>query len=241
MPWNGSGTYTLPYNWVNDANASIPITASRMDGQDGDQANALNNCITRDGQGGPTGNLPMNGFKHTGAAAGVADTDYAIMSQVNAKASLDSPAFTGTPTAPTASTADNSTQVATTAYVKSNLTSYAPLNSPTFTGLPVIPNTGMQIGANNGLLYESSAGVITLRTGSGSSAFFTFGATGSMTLSGGGITVSGNISGAAITASGLMTADSIKVGGGTQINKITISTSAPGTLGTNELWFQRAS
>lgn len=61
---------------------------------------------------------------------------------------LASPAFTGTPTAPTASTATNTTQIATTAYVKANLASYlttttaastyAPIASPTFTGTPSI-------------------------------------------------------------------------------------------------------
>ena len=50
-----------------------------------------------------------------------------------------SPAFTGTPTAPTAATATNTTQIATTAYVKSNLTSYATLASPVLTGTPTAP------------------------------------------------------------------------------------------------------
>ena len=54
-------------------------------------------------------------------------------------APLASPTFTGSPVAPTPATADNTTQLATTAYVKANLTSYAPLASPTFTGTPVIP------------------------------------------------------------------------------------------------------
>ena len=44
--------------------------------------------------------------------------------------------FTSAPTPPTA---DNSTQIATTAYVKSNLSSYAPLESPAFTGTPTAP------------------------------------------------------------------------------------------------------
>lgn len=35
--------------------------------------------------------------------------------------SLDSPAFTGVPTAPTAAASDNSTQIATTAFVKNNV------------------------------------------------------------------------------------------------------------------------
>jgi hypothetical protein len=45
-----------------------------------------------------------------------------------------SPAFTGIPTAPTAAKTVNSTQIATTAYVKSVVADYAPLTSPSFTG-----------------------------------------------------------------------------------------------------------
>ena len=52
---------------------------------------------------------------------------------------LESPSFTGTPIAPTALKATNTTQVATTAYVKDNLADYAVLATPTFTGIPVAP------------------------------------------------------------------------------------------------------
>lgn len=48
-----------------------------------------------------------------------------------------SPAFTGNPTAPTPSTADNDTSVATTAFVKAQ--GYAAVASPTFTGDPKAP------------------------------------------------------------------------------------------------------
>jgi hypothetical protein len=41
------------------------------------------------------------------------------------KADLESPAFTGTPTAPTATSGDNSTQIATTAYVQDAVTAFA--------------------------------------------------------------------------------------------------------------------
>jgi hypothetical protein len=100
------------------------------------------------------------------------------------KADLASPALAGTPTAPTASTATNSTQIATTAYVKSNLTSYAPLASPALTGAPTAPtaasgtNTtqlattafvGSAISTASGSYQPLSANLTTL---SGSSAFF---------------------------------------------------------------------
>ena len=44
-------------------------------------------------------------------------TQAALKTEIDAKAPLASPALTGTPTAPTAATTVNSTQVATTAYV----------------------------------------------------------------------------------------------------------------------------
>src|SRR6478736_1997558 len=63
------------------------------------------------------------------------------------KASLASPARTGTPRAPTASLADNSTTLATTAWV--NGQGYgsggggAPLDSPAFTGVPTAPTAAV--------------------------------------------------------------------------------------------------
>lgn len=54
------------------------------------------------------------------------------------KAPLNSPALTGTPTAPTASTSDNTTQVATTAFVQANM-GLALLKS---NNLSDIPNAG---------------------------------------------------------------------------------------------------
>lgn len=49
------------------------------------------------------------------------DTEYtAIASAISSKADLNSPALTGTPTAPTASAGTNTTQIATTAFVLAN-------------------------------------------------------------------------------------------------------------------------
>lgn len=60
---------------------------------------------------------------------------------------LVSPAFTGTPTAPTASAGANTTQIATTSFVTTAIASldttvsgtFAPINSPLFTGNPRAP------------------------------------------------------------------------------------------------------
>lgn len=54
-------------------------------------------------------------------------------------APLESPALEGTPTAPTPADTDNSTRIATTAFLKSVLEDYAKLASPTFTGIPKAP------------------------------------------------------------------------------------------------------
>jgi hypothetical protein len=66
-----------------------------------------------------------------------ASSTYATIVNLALKAPIASPTFTGTPAAPTATSSDNSTQLATTAFVKAQ--SYAPLASPTFTGTPAAP------------------------------------------------------------------------------------------------------
>lgn len=56
-----------------------------------------------------------------------------------ARAALASPAFTGTPTVPTASGGTNTTQAASTAFVQSEISTKAPLASPALTGTPTAP------------------------------------------------------------------------------------------------------
>lgn len=73
-----------------------------------------------------------------------------ISSAVSSKANISSPAFTGTPTAPTAAAANNSTQISTTAHtqaavaaaivpVTASIATKAPLASPSLTGSPTAP------------------------------------------------------------------------------------------------------
>lgn len=54
-------------------------------------------------------------------------------------APINSPAFTGTPTAPTPITADNSTKIATTAYVTAKMGTFISNPSPALTGTPTAP------------------------------------------------------------------------------------------------------
>jgi len=57
--YQGNGTFQFTYNWVNDANNAIPITASRMDTQFGDATSGFDNVICRDGQSTTTASVPF--------------------------------------------------------------------------------------------------------------------------------------------------------------------------------------
>lgn len=62
---------------------------------------------------------------------------------LNAKAPLASPALTGTPTAPTATAGTNSTQIATTAFVKTAVTNaVGSITGITFSKVDSLPATG---------------------------------------------------------------------------------------------------
>lgn len=88
MPWSGSGTFNRLLSWVSDATAGIDINATRMDTDTDDIVTGLNNTRTLDGQTEPTANLPMNGFKHTGAAAASASGQYLEYGQTSWSLSL---------------------------------------------------------------------------------------------------------------------------------------------------------
>lgn len=81
--WNGSGVFTFPYNWEQDAANGINIRADRMDSQFFIiSTNGFANTLTRDGQGFATANLPMNGFHFTGLGNGSLSGDSAALGQV---------------------------------------------------------------------------------------------------------------------------------------------------------------
>lgn len=83
MSWNGAGSFNRLYSWVADKVAGLNISSTRMDADSNDiAANGFGNCLTRDGQGQPTANLPMANFRHTGVGNGVARSDYAALGQI---------------------------------------------------------------------------------------------------------------------------------------------------------------
>lgn len=68
MPFSGSGSFALLYNWQTDAANGLDISSSRMQGQDADIASGLSLCLTKDGQQTAIANLPMGGFTLTNMA-----------------------------------------------------------------------------------------------------------------------------------------------------------------------------
>lgn len=72
IPFNGSGSYSLPYNWQSDAANGLNISSSRMQAQDADIAAALSLCLTKDGQQPVAANLQMGGFTLTNVANAIA-------------------------------------------------------------------------------------------------------------------------------------------------------------------------
>jgi hypothetical protein len=80
MPFNGSGTYSLPAG--NPVVTGTTISSSTTNTTNSDIATALTNCLTRDGQSTPSANLPMNSKKLTGLAAGTTAGDSVRYEQV---------------------------------------------------------------------------------------------------------------------------------------------------------------
>jgi hypothetical protein len=85
MPWNGSGVVSLLYSWVARRDAGSPtniIGATEMDAQDQDLADAIENCVARDGQNAASANLPMGGFLHTNVGAATIRANYGRVAEL---------------------------------------------------------------------------------------------------------------------------------------------------------------
>jgi hypothetical protein len=95
--------------------------------------NAVNRKLEIDGSIVPTADLPMGSHKITGLATPTLSADAATKGYTDSalalKANLASPTFTGTPKAPTPSTTDNSTTVATTAFMVNVLQTLYPVGA----------------------------------------------------------------------------------------------------------------
>jgi hypothetical protein len=82
MPRNGSGTYSLPAG--NPVVTLTNITSSWANSTLSDIGTELTNSIDKLGRTAAAANLPMGGFKHTGAAAATAAGQYLTYGQTSA-------------------------------------------------------------------------------------------------------------------------------------------------------------
>ena len=79
-PFDGNGTFSYTVTTIApDATAGTTISSTDQDTFTADLKTALSTCITKDGQTSIAANLKMNGFKHTGAAAGASAGDYSTI------------------------------------------------------------------------------------------------------------------------------------------------------------------
>lgn len=83
MPWNGSGTYILSGAYSPEVNGTV-IDATRYNGLTNDIAAGITAVLAKNGENAPSANLPMAGFKHTGAGAGTTAGQYLVYNQTGA-------------------------------------------------------------------------------------------------------------------------------------------------------------
>lgn len=116
-------TLVLPESMVRDRDAGIKANAQHVDDNFIALENAVNGKLDLDGSSVPTSDISMGSNKLTNLGTptlpGDATSKGYVDSALALKANLASPTFTGTPAAPTVSSAtDNSTKIATTAFVR---------------------------------------------------------------------------------------------------------------------------
>lgn len=156
MPFNGSGTYTLPAG--NPVTTGTTISSTTTNSTNSDIATALTNCVTRDGQSPATANLPLNGFKVTGLAAGTSNGDSVRYEQVQYLANVGSAGTSG--------------QVLTSAGT----------GAPTWTNQDALSVDTATTSTN---LAGGAAGKLPFQTGSGTTSFTAVGTSGQVLTSAG--------------------------------------------------------
>lgn len=126
MPYNGVGQFTSLGAPTFPAVSGDYILASYFNATMNDLFLGLTTALPRDGQAAMTAALPLGGFKITGLGNGSASGDAVNFGQVFTNGSFTSPIFLGNAdatgatsfTVPTATPGDNTTKVASTAFVQ---------------------------------------------------------------------------------------------------------------------------
>ena len=157
MSRNGSGSYSSP-------GASFPavsgatIDSAKYNNVINDIGSALTQSIANDGQTVISANLPMSGFKHTGAAAATVAGQYIEYAQhvtdLALKANLAGAAFTGTLSATGAAT------LSSTLGVTGTLTASGDIISASQNGGPIAGLHNALINGNMGI-YQRGTGAVT--------------------------------------------------------------------------------
>jgi hypothetical protein len=81
MAWNGIGSYVLSPTYSPEINGTV-IDATRYNGLTSDIATGISACLAKNGENAATGNLPMGGFKHTGAGVASGTGQYVVYDQL---------------------------------------------------------------------------------------------------------------------------------------------------------------
>ena len=124
-----AGTHTNISVSYNDAGNAISLTGAQTYNDENAQDAIGNNLGTGLSYNDPTGAISVNTSVIQARVANVDDTEIgyldgvtsSIQTQLNSKAPIASPALTGVPTAPTAVSSTNTTQIATTEFVKTSV------------------------------------------------------------------------------------------------------------------------
>lgn len=82
MPWNGSGTFALPGASFPEVNGTT-IDATRFNATLNDAAAGITAALAKNGENAATANLPMGGFKHTGAGDATGTGQYIVYGQAS--------------------------------------------------------------------------------------------------------------------------------------------------------------
>jgi len=98
MAWNGSGSYVLPAAYTPEVAGNL-VDSARYNGALSDIAAGITAALAKNGENAATANLPMGGFKHTGAANAAAPGQYLVYGQPASGAFSDSNYGDLTPTA----------------------------------------------------------------------------------------------------------------------------------------------
>jgi hypothetical protein len=83
MPFDSNGTFTRIHCWEDDRQNDIDIASDRHDEEDDGFADALSQCLLKDGRSAMTGNLKMGGFSIRNVASGTAQLDAVNYGQLN--------------------------------------------------------------------------------------------------------------------------------------------------------------